>query len=308
MAIPDYQTLMLPFLKLLADGTEHTLPEITESLAVEFNLTEAERHELLPSGNQEIIRNRVGWVRTYLKKALLLESPRRAVFVITDRGQSVLAENPDSINARYLRRFPEFCEFQNITSSVAKSTTQSTSQLSESEENQTPTEAIEDAFNTLNHDLAVEVLDYIKSQTPQLFEHLVVKLMQAMGYGGWSKDSGQATQYTSDGGIDGIINEDPLGLETIYLQAKRYSDNAIGRPDIQAFVGALEMRRARKGVFITTSRFSKDALEYISMIEKKVVLIDGKQLANLMIKHNLGVTVKQTYQVKSIDIDYFIED
>jgi len=303
MAIPDYQTLMLPFLRLLADGSEHTLSEVTESLAVEFNLTEAERNELLPSGNQEIMRNRVGWSRTYLKKALLLDAPRRAVFQITDRGRQVLSEKPEKITARYLKRFEEFCEFHNGSSSTEEATL-----VSEPENTQTPTEAIESAFNTLNNDLAAEVLDSIKSQTPQFFEHLVVKLMQAMGYGGWSKDSGQATQYTSDGGIDGIINEDPLGLETIYLQAKRYTDNAIGRPDIQAFVGALEMRRARKGVFITTSRFSKDALEYISMIEKKVVLIDGKQLADLMIKHNLGVTVKQTYQVKTIDTDYFIED
>jgi restriction system protein len=303
MAIPDYQTLMLPFLRLLAGGAEHRLSEITESLSLEFQLTEAERNQLLPSGNQAIMRNRVGWACTYLKKAVLLDSPRRAVFQITDRGRDILSDNPEKITARYLRRFEEFCEFQNITLSLKEVTVGL-----DTEENQTPTEAIEAAFNTLNNDLAAEVLDSIKRQAPQFFEHLVVKLMQAMGYGGWSKDSGQATQYTSDGGIDGIINEDPLGLETIYLQAKRYSDNAIGRPDIQAFVGALEMRRARKGVFITTSRFSKDALEYISMIEKKVVLIDGKQLADLMIKHNLGVTVKQAYQVKTLDTDFFIED
>ena len=303
MAIPDYQTLMLPFLTLLADGAEHTLPEITESLSREFNLTEAERSELLPSGNQEIMRNRVGWARTYLKKALLLEAPRRAVFQITERGQQVLSEKPEKITARYLKRFEEFCEFQNSSSSTEDTTT-----IDDVDNSQTPTEAIEAAHKTLNNDLASEVLEAIKNQSPQFFEHLVVKLMQAMGYGGWSHESGQATQYTADGGIDGIINEDPLGLETIYLQAKRYSENAIGRPDIQAFVGALEMKRARKGVFITTSRFSKDALEYISLIEKKVVLIDGKQLADLMIKHNLGVSVKQTFQVKTIDTDYFIED
>lgn len=303
MAIPDYQTLMLPFLRLLEDGAEHRLPEISESLSLEFQLTEEERNELLPSGNQAIMRNRVGWARTYLKKAVLLDSPRRAVFQINDRGREVLADAPEKITARYLRRFEEFCEFQNITSSSDDITPQD-----DIEESQTPTEAIEEAFNTLNNDLAAQVLDAIKQNTPPFFEQLVVQLMQAMGYGGWSKESGQATQFTSDGGIDGIINEDPLGLETIYLQAKRYSDNAIGRPDIQAFVGALEMRRARKGVFITTSRFSKEALEYISMIEKKVVLIDGKQLADLMIKHNLGVTVKQTYQVKDLDTDYFIED
>jgi restriction system protein len=303
MAIPDYQTLMLPFLKLLSDGAEHKLSDLSDALDIHFQLTETEKAELLPSGNQAIMRNRVGWARTYLKKALLLESPRRAVFKITERGQQVLLDQPEKINARYLRRFEEFCEFTNVTSSR-----DGEEKADEIENNQTPTEAIEAAHNALNNDLASDVLEAIKSQSPQFFEALVVKLMQAMGYGGWSHESGQATQYTSDGGIDGIINEDPLGLETIYLQAKRYSDNAIGRPDIQAFVGALEMRRARKGVFITTSRFSKDALEYVSMIEKKVVLIDGKQLADLMIKHNLGVTVKQTYQVKTIDTDYFIED
>jgi restriction system protein len=308
MTIPDDQALMLPFLKLLADGAEHTLQDLNEKLSVEFQLTEAERHQLLPSGNQAIMTNRVGWTRTYLKKALLLESPRRAVFTITARGQSVLAENPELINAQYLKRFTEFCEFQNATPSTIRATAQVTAQTVDIEEVQTPTEAIETGFNTLNNDLASDVLDAIKNQTPQFFEHLVIKLMQAMGYGGWSTDSGQATQYTADGGIDGIINEDPLGLETIYLQAKRYTDNAIGRPDIQAFVGALEMRRARKGVFITTSRFSKDALEYVSLIEKKVVLIDGKQLADLMIKHNLGVSIKETYQIKTIDTDYFIED
>ena len=303
MAIPDYQTLMLPFLQLLTDGSEHTLSELSDALDIQFKLTEEEKNELLPSGNQAVMRNRVGWARTYLKKALLLESPRRAVFQITERGQQVLSEQPEKINARYLRRFEEFCEFQNTNA-----TNDSATITEEVDSNQTPTEAIEAAHKALNNDLASDVLDAIKNQSPQFFETLVVKLMQAMGYGGWSHESGQATQYTADGGIDGIINEDPLGLETIYLQAKRYTDNAIGRPDIQSFVGALEMRRARKGVFITTSRFSKDALEYVSMIEKKVVLIDGKQLAGLMIKHNLGVSVKQTYQVKTIDTDYFIED
>jgi len=304
MAIPDYQTLMLPLLKLLADEEEHALSDLTESLSLEFKLTEAERNELLPSGNQAIMRNRIGWARTYLKKALLLEAPRRAVFKITERGQQVLAEKPEKITARYLKRFDEFCEFHSTSSSTAIEE----STIEEIDSSQTPTEAIEAAHKALNNDLASDVLDAIKSQSPKFFENLVVKLMQAMGYGGWSHESGQATQYTSDGGIDGIINEDPLGLETIYLQAKRYSEVVIGRPDIQAFVGALEMRRARKGVFITTSRFSKDALEYVSLIEKKVVLIDGKQLAGLMIKHNLGVSVKDTYQVKTIDTDYFIEE
>lgn len=295
---------MLPFLSLLKDGEEHTFREITETLSNQFQLTEAERHELLPSGNQEIMRNRVGWARTYLKKALLLDTPRRGVFVITERGQQVLGERLEKINVAYLKRFEEFCEFQNLSSQATEVQTIAV----DPETTQTPTENIETSFNTLNNELANDLLILIKQQTPQFFEHLVVKLMQAMGYGGWSNESGQATQYTADGGVDGIINEDPLGLETIYLQAKRYADNVIGRPDIQAFVGALEMKRSRKGVFITTSRFSKDATDYVSLIEKKVVLIDGKKLASLMIKHNLGVTVKEIYQVKTIDTDYFLED
>ncbi|MEY8241897.1 MAG: restriction endonuclease [Cycloclasticus sp.] len=304
MAIPDYQSLMLPFLTLLADGAEHSLQDLTNKLSDQFQLTETERHQLLPSGKQLLMRNRVGWARTYLKKAVLLDAPQRGVFSITNRGQQVLAENRETITTKYLKRFDEFCEFQNAS---AQSTSENASSHTY-EDTRTPTEAIETAFNTLNNTLASDVLNTIKSQSPQFFEQLVVKLMQAMGYGGWSKDSGETTQYTADGGIDGIINEDPLGLETIYLQAKRYTDNAIGRPDIQAFVGALEMKRARKGVFITTSRFSKDAVEYVSLIEKKVVLLDGKQLAGLMIQHNLGVTVKETYQVKAIDTDYFLED
>ncbi len=304
MAIPDYQSIMLPFLSLLEDGAEHTLQDLTETLSIEFDLTQGERHELLPSGNQEIMRNRVGWARTYLKKAMLLEAPRRAVFKITERGQQVLSEQPERISSGYLRRFEEFCEFRNTSSLTERAQPHS----EESDVSQTPIEEIEAAFKILNDDLASDLLEAIKQQPPQFFEHLVVKLMQAMGYGGWSKDSGEATQYSSDGGIDGIINEDPLGLETIYLQAKRYTNNTIGRPDIQAFVGALEMKRARKGVFISTSRFSKDATEYVSLIEKKVVLIDGKQLADLMIKHNLGVSVKETYQVKAVDTDYFIEE
>ncbi|MFT6914776.1 MAG: restriction system protein [Motiliproteus sp.] len=303
MAIPDYQSLMLPFLQALADNQEHRLRELSDTLANQFELTDAERQQLLPSGNQAVMVNRVGWARTYLKKAGLLEAPRRAVFVITERGQEVLASKVDRIDARYLKRFDEFLEFQNLShqnvpSSVAESAPSDI----------TPTEAIEQAHKELNAEISTELLATIKQASPQFFERLVVELMQAMGYGGWSSTSGNATQYSSDGGIDGIINEDPLGLDIIYLQAKRYTDNSIGRPDVQAFAGALDMKRAKKGVFITTSRFSRDATEYVSMIEKKIVLIDGAMLADLMLQHDLGVSVKDTYQVKTLDTDYFNED
>lgn len=305
MAIPDYQTLMLPFLEALADNQEHPLREVSESLFDRFELTEDERQKLLPSGTQAVIVNRIGWARTYLKKAGLLESPRRAVFIITERGQEVLASKPGRIDARYLKRFDEFVEFQNL--SHQNSTTNEVEAETVTSDI-TPTEAIEQAHKELNAEIASDLLATIKLASPQFFERLVVELMQAMGYGGWSNASGNATQYSSDGGIDGIINEDPLGLDIIYLQAKRYTDNTIGRPDVQAFAGALDMKRAKKGVFITTSKFSRDALEYVCMIEKKIVLIDGVMLAELMLQHNLGVSVKDTYQVKTLDTDYFNED
>ncbi len=313
MSIPGYQTLMLPFLEAISDGNEHKLRDIIDTLSNQFSLSTEERQQLLPSGNQEIMVNRVGWARTYLKKAGLLEAPKRGVFVITTRGQETLAANPERIDARYLKRFEEFLEFQNLshkdTSSESIDSEDTANQLTQIPATDvTPTEAIENAHKELNADIASEVLSAVKQASPQFFEHLVVKLMQAMGYGGWSETSGAATQYSADGGIDGIINEDPLGLEIIYLQAKRYTENTIGRPDVQSFAGALDMKRAKKGVFITTSQFSRDATEYVSMIEKKIVLIDGPRLANLMVQNNLGVSVKQTYQVKTLDTDYFSED
>lgn len=305
MPIPDYQTLMLPFLKAISDGEEHVLRDLIAALSTRFQLTDVEREQLLPSGNQGVMANRVGWARTYLKKAGLLESVRRGVFVITDRGREVLASNPERVDARYLRQFDEFLEFQNLSRKDEHKTVSAGEQTAS---DTTPIEAIEQAHTELHAEISDEILSTVKLVTPQFFERLVVDLMQAMGYGGWSKDSGSATQYTADGGIDGVINEDPLGLETIYLQAKRYTDNTIGRPDIQSFAGALDMKRAKKGVFITTSRFSKDAIDYVNMIEKKIVLIDGATLSDLMVQHNLGVSVKNTYQVKALDTDYFNED
>lgn len=303
MAIPDYQSLMLPFLQALSDNQEHTLRELIDTLGDQFELTDEERQQLLPSGNQAVMVNRVGWARTYLKKAMLIEAPRRGVFFISERGKDVLASKPDRIDARYLKRFEEFLEFQNLSHQ-----NETTSEVEKAPSEITPTEAIEQAHKELNAEIATELLATVKLASPQFFERLVVMLMQSMGYGGWSKASGNATQYSSDGGIDGVINEDPLGLDTIYLQAKRYTDNTIGRPDVQAFAGALDMKRAKKGVFITTSKFSRDAIDFVNMIEKKIVLIDGAMLADLMLQHNLGVSVKDTYQVKTLDTDYFNED
>jgi len=306
MAIPDYQTVMRPLLAMLEDGQPHRLSDLYQKISDHYQLTEEERKQRINSGRQAVIRNRVGWARTYLHKAGLLSLPIRAHCQITERGHKALLDNPETLNNQYLKNFPEFVAFQ---SPKAKSADQDDTVAEVTAEGTaTPEEVLEAAHEQLKQALAAELLETVKSATPEFFEGLVVDLMLAMGYGGSRKEAGQATQYTADGGVDGVINEDPLGLDTIYLQAKRYTDTTVGRPDIQAFVGALEMKRARKGVFITTSRFSSEALEYIAMIEKRVVLIDGKQLADLMIKHNLGVSIKETYQIKAIDSDYFSED
>jgi restriction system protein len=311
MAVPNFQSLMLPVLKELADGQEHELKSLYKSVGEKVNLTEEEKEELLPSGKQRVYHNRIGWANFYLSKAGLVDKVRRAVFKISKQGENLLATNPAAINKSMLERYPAYIEFIQLSRANTRETTQTTqpTSLAIEESELSPTEQISVSFKTIQSELVDELLDVIRVGSPKFFETLVVDLMLAMGYGGWSKDSGKATQYSADGGIDGIINEDPLGLETIYLQAKRYSEgNTVGRPDIQAFSGALDMQRARKGVFITTSKFSRDALEYVQRIEKKIVLIDGQQLAEMMIKYNLGVTVKDTYQIKNIDTDYFNED
>lgn len=304
MPIPDYQTLMHPLLATLGMGPM-TLRQLVDSLSDQYQLTEEERRVMTPSKRSPLMYNRVGWAATYLRKAELIESPKRGTSQITARGKQALLECLDGIDNNYLKQFESFQRYQNIDSKEAPVSIEAqTTDASDLD----PTERLEQAHQELQTSLADDLLEQIKRQTPEFFEKLVVELMLAMGYGGWSEQAGQATQHTNDGGIDGIINEDPLGLDTIYLQAKRYTENAVGRPDIQAFVGALEMKRARKGVFITTSRFSRDAVDYVNMIEKRVVLIDGTQLAELMIRHNLGVTVKETYYIKDIDTDYFSDN
>jgi restriction system protein len=311
MAVPDFQYFMLPLLSELADEQEHKLQDLYVLLAQKANLSEEDRNELLPSGKQRVFHNRIGWARTYLKKAGLLDAVKLGVFVITEDGKTLLKSNPSEINKSILAQFSLFQEWQNGTSDPSvKSIQNSVPMLGpDSDMSMSPTDQMEASFAIIQSELNDEILTLIRECSPKFFETLVVDLMLAMGYGGWSKESGKATQYSSDGGIDGVINEDPLGLDIIYMQAKRYKEsNTVGRPDIQAFSGALDMQRARKGVFITTSRFSSDALDYVQRIEKKIVLIDGQQLAEMMIKYNLGVSVKNTYQVKNIDTDYFNED
>lgn len=303
LPIPDYQSLMRPLLAQLEDGSTKSLKQLMAALIQEFGLSEEEQAQRISSGRQTVMKNRVGWARTYLHKAGLLSLPVRAHCQITDRGRQALKQCPERIDNSYLKQFEEFREF-----TTPKKATIDNTPIAAETSDATPEERLETAYEELNAELASELIDTLKQCSPQFFEQLVVDLMYAMGYGGWSKDSGAATQYTADGGIDGIINEDPLGLEIIYLQAKRYKDATVGRPEVQAFAGALDMKRAKKGVFITVSSFSKDAIEYVGMIEKKIKLIDGQRLAELMIAHNLGVSVKQTYHTKTLDTDYFNED
>jgi restriction system protein len=301
MAIPDYQTCMLPLVRFLADGKERTMREAEESLATEFGLTAAERAELLPSGQQGIFRNRLGWARTYLKKALLVDSPRRGVFKITERGLEQLATSPARIDVKFLDRFPEFVAFRDA---AKPDPSISTPEITPPKT--TPEEAIEIAYQGLREQLGEEILARILSCSPGFFEQLVVELLVKMGYGGSRRDAGERIGQTGDGGIDGIIKEDRLGLDTIFIQAKRWQ-GTVGRPEIQKFVGALQGQRARKGVFITTSSYSSDAIDYASRIDTKVVLIDGKQLSNLMMDFDVGVAPSAAYVVKRIDSDYFEE-
>ena len=304
MAIPDYQTCMLPFLRFLSDGAEHTLLAAEDSLADHFKLTPAERAELLPSGQQGVFKNRIGWARTYLKKAALLESPKRGVFKITDRGLKTLASKPSRIDVKYLEQFPEFIEFRDASKPANGAGAVAVTELPQSKT--TPEEAIEVAHQGLREQLAAELLTRILSCSPTFFEQLVVELLVKMGYGGSRRDAGERIGQTGDGGIDGIIKEDRLGLDTIFIQAKRWQ-GSVGRPEIQKFVGALQGQRAKKGVFITTSTYTADAADYATRIDTKVVLIDGKQLAGLMIDFDVGVAPAATYVVKRVDSDYFEE-
>ncbi|MCU0345829.1 MAG: restriction endonuclease [Saprospiraceae bacterium] len=301
MPIPDFQSILLPLLQSCADGQEHGLRETIETLATTFQLTEEERQELLPSGSQAIFDNRVGWSKTHLMKAGLLESPRRAYFKLTEAGREVLKTNPKELNVAYLKRYPAYLEF--IGPNVGKSGKQEEKEVVL--ESATPEEVLESAYGKIRKALASDLLEKIKQCPPAFFERLVVELLVKMGYGGSIKDAGRATKLTGDGGIDGIIKEDMLGLDFIYLQAKRWDSQPIGRPDVQSFVGALDGQRANKGVFITTSSFTAGALEYVKSISKRVILIDGYQLANYMIDYGLGVSTSATYDLKRIDNDYF---
>ena len=290
---------MLPLLQFAGDEKEHTLREAVEELANVFKLSEEERELLLPSGQQTVFHNRVGWARTYMKKAMLLDSPRRSYFIISERGKQVLASNPKNIDAEFLDQFVEFKEFKSLRHEKTEEILPNS--------NDTPEEVLESAYLSLRQSLASDILQQIKASSPRQFERIVVQLLVAMGYGGTLKDAGRAIGKSGDEGIDGIIKEDRLGLDIIYIQAKRW-EGTVSRPEIQKFAGALQGQRARKGIFITTSEFSKEAQEYVAKIDSKIVLIDGQQFTQYMIDHNLGVTLVANYEIKRIDSDYFIEE
>jgi restriction system protein len=301
MGVPDYQAIMLPLLQLAADGKDHNFRDAVEELSVHFRLSATDRAEMLPSGKQATFDNRVGWARTYLTKAMLLESPKRGLFRITDRGRQVLGRKPKEINVHFLQQFKEFQAFRRLRRE--KSYAAEGSPV----DKKTPEESLETAYQSLREDLADELLNAVRNCTPRFFERLVVDLLVKMGYGGSRKEAGQAVGQSGDGGIDGIIKEDRLGLDIIYVQAKRW-ENTVGRPEIQKFAGALQGQRARKGIFLTTSTFSRDALEYVTNIETKIILIDGERLAEFMIDNNVGVTPEAVYEVKRIDTDYFVDE
>lgn len=306
MPIPDFQAFMLPVLELASDGTEHSLEEARDALAERFGVLAAEREELLPSGRQRRFDNRVAWAKVYVQRAGLLKGSRRAHFEITDRGRQVLAEKPGRVDISLLDRFEEFRQFRGASRRPDDDATQPSTPAAESAE-ETPEELLEKAYQRIRAELTSDLLARVKTGSPRFFEGLVVELLLKMGYGRNRAEAGRAIGQGGDEGVDGIISEDRLGLDTIYIQAKRW-EGTVGRPEVQKFVGALHGKRARKGVFMTTGTFSADAREYVSDIEPRVVLIDGRELAEYMVDLNLGVTPKAVYEVKRVDSDYFVEE
>lgn len=308
MSIPNYQEAMLPVLLNLKNDNPVRISEIVRLICDALNLTQDERDRMLPSGASTIIHNRVNWAITYLLKAGLIERVKTGTYHITERGLKVLSSKPKLVDNSTLRQFKEFNDWINKSKNkklnIGNETVPSIPISVDSEE--TPDELFNSSYKLYRSRLATEISDVIKLCSPQFFEKLVVELLVKMGYGGSMEDAGQAVGRSNDGGIDGIIKEDRLGLDVIYLQAKRW-ENSVSRPEIQKFAGALQGKRARKGVFITTSTYTKEAREFVSHIENKIILIDGDELAEFMIDHDVGVSIETTYVIKRIDSDYFVE-
>jgi restriction system protein len=308
MAIPDFQAIMLPFMQILSDQQLWMIKDLTERLAGHFSLTAEERHQLLPSGQQAIFTNRVAWAKSHLKNAGLILNPSRGKVTISETGLQTLQQNPVAINCKYLKQFPSYLKFIGAVQSDASSTNDIDNGDIEVEATLTPLELIESSFESLHKATSEELLTKLKTCSPSFFERVVVLLLRAMGYGGVTGD-GSVTGKSGDGGIDGIIREDKLGLDVVCIQAKRYTDTTIGRPIVQQFVGSMDFVQANKGVILTTSQFSKDAYEFVSkIVGKKIVLIDGQKLANFMIEHNVGTTTAKVYELKEVSNDFFEED
>ena len=305
MAIPTYEECMLPLMKIAEDGKEHLFREATDALINQFNLTEKEKQELLPSGSAFVINNRIGWARTYLTKAGLLLTTKRGYFRISEEGKKLLQKEPAFINTKMLKEYDAFNEFQ-----TTKETDNSENNKTEHNIQQsiTPHELLESGYLSIKNELADELLSTIKNISPSKFEKLVIDLLVKMGYGGSIKEAATVVGKSGDEGIDGIIKEDKLGLDVIYIQAKKWDSGTIGRPEIQKFAGALLGKKAKKGIFITTSTFTNEAKKYVTDIDAKIILLDGKQLTELMIENNLGVSTQDVYTIKRIDSDYFEEN
>lgn len=301
--IPDFQSIMLPLLRLLENGEPKTLNEVMKELTSHYNLTEEHLRIKVPSGQMGLFRNRVGWTRSYLKKAGLIKYPDRGVYEITEVGKNYLQTNPIELRMKQLEKFPEYQEWRETfgdSSSREKTTIRN--------EEQTPEEVLASSVLELNNELATELLDKLKENSFGYFERFVIQLLQKMGYGEFREDSSQHTGQSGDQGIDGVISQDRLGLENVYIQAKRFTNNSVGSPDIRNFIGSLALQGVNKGVFLTTSKFSSSAIQTaMDSKQQKIVLIDGKELTELAIEYNLGVQISETIEIKKIDLDYFEE-
>ena len=305
MAIPTYEECMLPLMKIAEDGKEHLFREATDALINQFNLTEKEKQELLPSGSAFVINNRIGWARTYLTKAGLLLKTKRGYFRISEEGKKLLQKEPAFINTKMLKEYDAFNDFQSTKEPDNSENNKTEHNI---EQSITPHELLESGYLSIKNELADELLSTIKNISPSKFEKLVIDLLVKMGYGGSIKEAATVVGKSGDEGIDGIIKEDKLGLDVIYIQAKKWDSGTIGRPEIQKFAGALLGKKAKKGIFITTSTFTNEAKKYVTDIDAKIILLDGKQLTELMIENNLGVSTQDVYTIKRIDSDYFEEN
>jgi restriction system protein len=306
MSIPDYQTLMLPVLEIGRDGAEHRIRDVIDQLGTKYGVTEEERQKLIPSGRQPMFDNRVHWAKAYLIQARLLDATQRGRFRISTRGKEVLATNPFRIDNNFLQRFPEFVEFRKRTPGVDQTPISADAEVTASAA--TPDELLRSTVRQIEETLKKELLDRVTASPAAFFERLIVDLLLAMGYGFSREEAGQVVGKPGDGGIDGVIYQDQLGLDRVYIQAKKYApDNAVSEPEIRAFTGSLGAAKADRGVFVTTSYFTQPALNFAERHPFRIVLIDGKKLADLMLEHDVGARKVETLHLKKLDEDFFLD-